>query len=111
MHAIALGRGVHLGFGIEVGDHFLEGGNRLLHGRDLHQLPAIDRPVAILRGDDEIAALFLQRNQRQAVIRPILYPGIKSPFWSGYHSRSVLPSAYGEADNFKNRAKWTGPSS
>ena len=71
----ALGRGVHLGFGIEVGDHFLEGGNRLLHGRDLHQLPAIDRPVAILQGDDEIAALFLQLDQRQAVIGQIFHHG------------------------------------
>src|SRR5262245_21602670 len=94
-----LGRGLHLHFGIEVGNDVLERLDRLLDRGDLHQLPAADRAVAVLQGDDELAPLFLELNQRQAVIRQISHR--EAPWMSeGQHSGSLLPSTYKDAENF-----------
>src|SRR5437763_639963 len=51
------------------GADLLECRDRLLNRGDLHQLPAADRAVAVLQGDDQIPPLFLQLNERQAVVR------------------------------------------
>ena len=58
----ALGR--RFQFGIEVGNDILECGDGLLNRRDLHQLPAADRAVAVLQGDDQIPSLLLKLNKR-----------------------------------------------
>src|ERR1700754_1336285 len=55
--------GSRLQLGIEIGDHILECGNRLLNRGNLHQLPVVDRAFAILQRDDQIAALLLELNQ------------------------------------------------
>ena len=54
----------HFHFGIEVGDDVLECLDRLLDRCDLHQLPVLDRPVAILQRDDQIPPLLLKLNKR-----------------------------------------------
>ena len=54
----------HFHFGIEIGDDLLEGRDRLLDRRDLHQFPAADRPVAVLQRDDQIPPLLLKLNKR-----------------------------------------------
>ena len=54
----------HFHFGIEVGDDVLESLDRLLDCRDLHQLPVLDRPIAILQRDDQIPPLLLKLNKR-----------------------------------------------
>jgi hypothetical protein len=55
-------RGFQLG--IEVSDDVLECRDRLLDRRNLDQLPAADRGVAILHRDDQIPALLLKLNKR-----------------------------------------------
>jgi hypothetical protein len=60
------GRGFH--FGVEVGDNVLESRDGLLDRRDLHQLPAADRAVAVLQRDNQIPPLLLELNKRQTVV-------------------------------------------
>src|SRR6185312_2489766 len=75
---VALRGGFQLG--IEVGDHVLERLDRLLDRSNLHQLPATDRPIAILQGNDEVASLLLQLNQWQAMVRQIAHRSAPTPF-------------------------------
>jgi hypothetical protein len=63
----ALRRGFH--FCVEIRDNILERRDRLLNRGDLHQLPAADRPIAVLQRDNQIPPLFLKLNERQTVIR------------------------------------------
>src|SRR5882724_3929440 len=58
------GRRFHFQFGIEIGDDLLEGQNRGLDRRDLHQFPATNRTAAILQRHDQIAPLLLKLNKR-----------------------------------------------
>src|SRR5258708_26302970 len=58
------GRRFHFQFGIEIGNDLLEGQNRGLDRRDLHQFPATDRTVAILQRNDQIPPLLLKLNNR-----------------------------------------------
>jgi hypothetical protein len=60
--SFGLGGGFQLG--IEVGDDLLECLDCLLDRGDLHQLPARDRARAILQGDDQVAPLLLELNER-----------------------------------------------
>jgi hypothetical protein len=57
-----LRRGLH--FSVEVRDNILESRDGLLNRRDLHQLPAADRAVAVLQRDNQIPPLLLKLNQR-----------------------------------------------
>ncbi|HEX2363845.1 MAG TPA: hypothetical protein VHJ00_02300, partial [Bradyrhizobium sp.] len=50
--------------GIEVGNNLLECLDGLLDRGDLHQLPARDRARAVLQGDDQVAPLLLELNER-----------------------------------------------
>ena len=59
-----LGRGFHFHFSIEIGDDVLECLDRLLDRRNLHQLPVLDRTVAILQRDDQVPPLLLKLNKR-----------------------------------------------
>ena len=54
----------HFHFGIEIGNDVLECLDRLLDRCDLHQLPVLDRPIAILQRDDQIPPLLLKLNKR-----------------------------------------------
>ena len=58
----ALRRGFY--FSVEVRDDILESRDSLLNRRDLHQLPAADRPFAVLQRDNQIPPLLLELNQR-----------------------------------------------
>jgi hypothetical protein len=58
-------------FGVEIGDHILERGNRLLNCSDLHQLPPADRAIAVLQSDYEIPPLLLELYKRQTVVRQV----------------------------------------
>ncbi|HKS18499.1 MAG TPA: hypothetical protein VJS63_04730 [Bradyrhizobium sp.] len=53
-----------LQFGIEIGNDVLERRNRLLDGRNLHQLPTANRAIAILKRNDQVSPLLLKLNQR-----------------------------------------------
>ena len=56
------GRRFH--FGVEIGNDVLECRDRLLDRGNLHQLPAVDRTVAVLQRDNQIPPLLLKLNQR-----------------------------------------------
>ena len=72
-------RRIHLHFGVEIGDDVLEGGDRLLDSRDLHQFPAADWTIAVLQRDNQIPPLFLELNKRQTVVRQMSHHGSSSP--------------------------------
>jgi hypothetical protein len=65
---IVLGGLVRIHSRVEIGDHVFERGNRVLDGGDLHQFMRAQRVDPPLERDDQLAPLFLQLNQRQAVV-------------------------------------------
>lgn len=102
------GRGFY--FGVEIGNDVLERGDRLLHGGNLHQFPAVDRAVAVLQRDDQIPPLLLELNQRQTMIRQMFHDGVPAlrvcyPFnrAASSYSSPVLPSLYKTPANFSDR--------
>ena len=74
-----LSRRIHFHFGVEIGDDVLEGGDRLLNSRDLHQFPAADWTIAVLQRDDQIPPLLLELDKRQTVVRQMSHHGSSSP--------------------------------
>src|SRR5207253_8233519 len=78
----ASGGGFHLR--VEIGDDVLERRDRLLHGGDLHQFPAVDRAVTLLQGHHEVAPVLLKLHQRQAMVGKRSYHRISRAFsWTG----------------------------
>ncbi len=66
---LSLGSRCHFHLGVEIGDDVLERGNRLLNSGDLHQFPSVDRAIAVLQSDHQIASLLFELDERQAVVR------------------------------------------
>src|SRR5216684_4930962 len=66
-------------FSIEISDDVLECRDRLLNRGNLHQLPAADRAVAILQGDNQIPPLLFELNKRQTVVRQMSHHGHFQP--------------------------------
>src|SRR6478736_4012828 len=61
--------GLALEFGVDIGDDFLRGGNRLLDRGDLVQLRRVDGVSVLAKRENHLAAHFLQPDQRQPVVR------------------------------------------
>jgi hypothetical protein len=79
----ALRRRFH--FRIEIGDDVLERRDRLLDRGDLHQFPAVDRAVALLQRDHQVAPLLLELNQRQPVIHKRFHHDVPRPSVGRHH--------------------------